>query len=53
VDTSGAIIRQWDSSADACRELGLDNGSISMCANGKLKSTGGYAWRYANAKGDS
>lgn len=49
---SGAIIKQWDSSADACRELGLDNSSMSMCANGKLKSTGGYIWRYANMDKD-
>lgn len=48
---SGAIIKKWDSSADACRELGLKTGAISMCANGKkLKSTGGYVWRYVDDK---
>lgn len=47
---SGTIIKQWNSSADACRELGLDNSSMSMCANGKLKSTGGYIWRYVDDK---
>lgn len=32
----------------ASQELGINLGSISSCCKGKLKSAGGYHWRYAN-----
>ena len=32
---------------EAARELGLHNSSIIKCCKGKLKTTGGYHWRYA------
>ena len=38
--------RTFDSTRAAARELGLSYGNISSCCNGKLKTTGGYHWRY-------
>ena len=29
------------------RAMGIDQGNISKCASGKLKSAGGYIWKYA------
>ena len=36
----------FDGARAAARELGLDNSSIVKCCKGKLKTTGGYHWRY-------
>ena len=38
--------RTFESIAVAARELGLYSGNISKCCTGKLKTTGGYHWRY-------
>ncbi len=38
----------YHSSMDAKRKTGADNSSIIKCCRGKLKSTGGYHWRYAD-----
>lgn len=43
---TGEIIREWTSAIEAEREYGIANGSIGKCCMGKLKSTGGYKWRY-------
>lgn len=42
----GNLFREWDSIADAVRELGIAQPSISRCCSGKLKSTGGYIWKH-------
>ena len=44
---SGEFIKEWPSLNEAERELGIAHSSISGCCNGKLKSAGGYVWRYA------
>ena len=44
----GEFIRKWNCIMDVERELGIDQGNISKCCNGKLKSAGGYKWSYAN-----
>lgn len=38
--------RIFESATIAARELGLDNAHIGKCCKGKLKTTGGYHWRY-------
>ena len=44
---SGEFIREWQSACEAGRELGIAHSSICSCCNGKLKSAGGYIWKYA------
>ena len=44
---SGEFIREWPSVREAERELGIARSSISGCCNEKLKSAGGYIWKYA------
>lgn len=44
--TSGSIIKEWESAAAAARDLGLDSSTITKVCKGKLKSTGGFGWRY-------
>ena len=43
---NGEFIRKWDSALDAQRELGIKQSNICSCCKGKLKTTGGYMWRY-------
>lgn len=43
----GLFIREWKSISDANKELNIKNGSISAVCKGKLKTTGGYIWKYA------
>lgn len=38
--------KTFDGASAAARELGLDNSHIIKCCKGKLKTTGGYHWRY-------
>ena len=44
---SGEFIREWPSLKEASRQLGIAQSNICNCCNGKLKSAGGYVWRYA------
>ena len=37
----------FDGINQAARELGINHSSIIKCCKGKLKTTGGYHWRYA------
>ena len=41
---SNRVIKVWESSYQAARELGLDSSAIIKCCKGKLKSTGGFKW---------
>ena len=40
------FIRIWKCITDASEYLNIDNGSISKCCKGKLKTAGGYVWKY-------
>lgn len=40
------VIKIWDSLSDVQRELGIATSSISNCCRGKLKSAGGFIWKY-------
>ena len=43
---SGDFIKEWQSAREAQRKLGIAQQSISACCQGKLKSAGGYIWKY-------
>ena len=40
------LIKIWDSMMDVQRELGIAHSHISSCCKGKLKSAGGFVWKY-------
>lgn len=42
----GEFVNIWNCARDIERELGCCNGDISKCCKGKLKTCGGYKWRY-------
>lgn len=47
LDMNGNFIRSWNSALEIERELGIFRGSIYIvCNKGRLKSTGGYKWRF-------
>lgn len=46
LDKSGNVIQLFDSIAIAEQMTGTDHSSISKCCNGKMKSAGGFLWRY-------
>ena len=43
---SGEFIKEWPSEIEVSRQLGIAQSGICRCCNGKLKSTGGYVWKY-------
>lgn len=43
---TGDFIKEYDSMADAMRELNISNGKISDCCKGNRKSAGGFMWSY-------
>lgn len=42
----GILIKEWDCISDACREIGVDSGSVTKVCQGKSKYAKGYIWRY-------
>jgi group I intron endonuclease len=40
-------IREWSSGREASESLGIDRGNISACCKGKLKTAGGFIWKYS------
>ena len=44
----GKIIAEFYGTGEASRKTGLYQESISRACNGKLKTTGGFEWRYKN-----
>ena len=47
-DLQGNFINQFRSGSQASRELGISVMSISSCALGKIKTGGGFIWKYEN-----
>lgn len=43
----GEFIKTFHSTMEAERQTGVNHRSISACCNNKLKTAGGYVWRYA------
>ena len=44
---SGEFVKEWASMTAIWQELGIRQSNICACCKGKLKSAGGYVWRYA------
>jgi hypothetical protein len=42
----GQFLKEWDSIANASRELKINRGNIISCCKGNRKSAGGYVWKY-------
>jgi len=45
-DLNGNFIREWPSGLKVEEELGIDQGNISSCCLGKIKTAGGFVWRF-------
>ena len=43
------VVKKWDSALDVENELGINRSSICECLKGKIKSAGGYVWKYENS----
>lgn len=41
------FIKEWIGAREAARILGIDSSSITKCCKGKIKSIGGFIWKYA------
>ena len=46
----GKLIKEWSSSIEASRVLGIHRGNIISCCKGKRNSAGGFVWLYVNDK---
>ena len=42
----GTFIKEWSSSHEAERQLGISQSNICHCLKGRKKSAGGFVWRY-------
>lgn len=42
---SGEVIKTWSCAYEAAKELKADRSSITLCSNGKLKTSYGYSWK--------
>ena len=47
-DKDNNLIKEWASSKNASVELNIDPSSITACCRGRLKTAGGYVWKYKN-----
>lgn len=47
LDRDNKFIKKWNSIEEASKKLKICNHNISYCCSGKLKSAGGYIWKYA------
>lgn len=45
---TGEVLRQWESTAEAAKQLGYENIHISECARGKRKTAYGSVWKYVS-----
>ena len=43
---SGEFTKEWPSLSEAYRQLGISHSHICQCLKGRLKSAGGFVWRY-------
>lgn len=46
LNMAGEIIKIWDSSSHAAKELNLNSSGISRTCNGKNKKCGGFKWKF-------
>ena len=45
--TNGQLIKKWDAIIFAGESLNIPCSNITMCCKGRIKTAGGYVWRYA------
>ena len=45
---TGELLSEYPSTCEASRQTGCNPSNICKCCKGKLKSTGGYLWKYKN-----
>jgi biotin operon repressor len=45
-DINKNFIKEWESGKQISKYLGISNSNITSCCKGRLKSTGGFIWRY-------
>ena len=50
-DKYGRFIKIWDSMKDAEKAGISRTGNISRCCSGRIKTSGGYKWKYLNIQG--
>ena len=43
----GEFVKRWSCTSAAEKEIGVDHSHIARCCKGKLKTTGGYIWKYS------
>jgi len=44
--TEGVLVQEWKSIKEAAKILKVDTTNISACCRNKIKSSGGFIWRY-------
>lgn len=49
-DKSNNFIKQWTSAIDIQNETGINQGSIIKCCRNKLKTAGGFIWKYEDIR---
>lgn len=47
---NGELIAIYDGQREAARKLNIDSSSITKCCKGKIKTVGGYIWKYNDEK---
>lgn len=47
-DLYGNFIKNWGGMGLASKNLNIDRGSISACCKNKVKTAGGFKWKYTN-----
>lgn len=47
-DLNGRLVKQYNYATKASKELNIDLSSIIKCCKRKIKTCGGYIWRYMN-----
>ncbi len=45
-DMNGNLIKEWESASSAAKGIGTTQGTISLAASGKRKTSHGFIWRY-------
>lgn len=49
-DTNGNLLKVFASLKDASLEVGCQSSGISLCLKGRLKTSGGFVWKYHQQK---
>lgn len=45
-DMQGNLVKEWDSIVEINKKLGISKTGIVECCNNKMKSSGGFQWKY-------